>query len=245
MALWLNGCPPFLNICCAPSCFRFKTRSAYELCRQDCKKRLEERYIHRFQEAPGGGLIIFTCFTALLSLLDDPGVKAFEDDTTFRRIEGDLNEWEIKIEATGKDIAFARFMPNGYLIVMNADMEAAQALGAARSFMKTNVPSFSGITTLEPHPLPEFRSLVSTEDYRRLKDFLHIDSVELLRAFADFIRGLGVKKTQDWWAHKEMNDWVIPCLVKSQSNIFPEHWDSTPATTEFSTVPWIALEISD
>ncbi|KAJ6543436.1 hypothetical protein DFH09DRAFT_1282498 [Mycena vulgaris] len=253
------------------------TGGAYELYRQDRKKPLEERYIHRFQEAPGGGLIIFTCFTALLSLLDDPGVKAFEDDTTFRRIEGDLNEWEvvifynaleraitlarsyidrsdtkffellfdifreIKIEATGKDIAFARFMPNGNLLVMNADIEAAQALGAARSFMKTNVPSFSGITTLDPQlfttyfikfccshaqrPLPEFRSLVSTEDYRRLKDFLHIDSVESLRAFADFIRGLCVKKIQ------EMNDWVIPCLVKSQSNIFPEHWDSTPATT--------------
>ncbi|KAJ7330857.1 hypothetical protein DFH08DRAFT_310302 [Mycena albidolilacea] len=70
---------------------------AYELYRPDRKKPLEEQYIHRFQEAPGGGLIIFTCFTALLCLLDDSGVKAFEDDTTFRRIEGDLNGWEVVI----------------------------------------------------------------------------------------------------------------------------------------------------
>lgn len=28
-----------------------------------------------------------------------------------------------------------------------------------------------------------------------------------------------------------MNDWVIPCLVKSQSNILPADWDNTPATT--------------
>ncbi|KAJ7467723.1 hypothetical protein FB451DRAFT_1483249 [Mycena latifolia] len=256
---------------------------AYDLCREDLDKPLEQRYIHRFQHTADGGLIIFTCFTALLALLDDSGVKAFEDDTTFKRVEGDLNEWEvvifsqaleraitlaraytnrsdtqffellfdifreIKIEATGKDIGFARFMPNGNLLVMNADMEAAQALGAPRSFMKTNVPSFSGITTLDPHlfatffikfcsshakrPLREFQSLVSAEDFGRLKDFMYIDSTESLRSFSEFIDGLAPKKIRDWWAHKEMNDWVVPCLVKSQSNILPDHWDSTPATT--------------
>ncbi|KAJ6597850.1 hypothetical protein B0H10DRAFT_2231979 [Mycena sp. CBHHK59/15] len=202
-------------------------------------KPLEERYIHRFHHTADGGLIIFTCFTALLSLLDDDGVKAFEDDTTFKRIAGELNEWEvvifcnaleraitlarayinrsdtkffellfdmfreIKIEATGRDIEFARFMPNGNLLVMNADMEAAQALGAARSFMKTNIPSFSGITTLDPHifatffvkfcsghaksPLQDFKSLVSADGFKRLKAFMYIDSVEELNSF----RGLG------------------------------------------------------
>ncbi|KAJ7725532.1 hypothetical protein B0H16DRAFT_1718490 [Mycena metata] len=70
---------------------------AYDLYRQDLDKPLAERYIHRFQHAPDGGLITFTCFTALLSLLDDPGVKTFEDDTTFKRIEGDVNEWEVVI----------------------------------------------------------------------------------------------------------------------------------------------------
>jgi hypothetical protein len=88
---------------------------------------------------------------------------------------------------------------------------------------------------------------VGSEDYKRLKDFMYIDSVESLKSFSDFIAGLGVKKIQskfppilmlfinsaciDWWDHKEMNDWVIPCLVKSQSNILADHWDSTPATT--------------
>ncbi|KAJ6609438.1 hypothetical protein B0H10DRAFT_1954645 [Mycena sp. CBHHK59/15] len=60
----------------------------------------------------------------------------------------------------------------------------------------------------------------------RVLDFMYIDSTEALRSFSEFIDGLGVKKIQDWWAHKEMNDWVIPCLV-----ILPEHWDGTPATT--------------
>ncbi|KAJ6598126.1 hypothetical protein DFH09DRAFT_1394058 [Mycena vulgaris] len=165
---------------------------AYQLYREDLAKPMDERYIHRFQHMPGGGLIIFTCFTALPTLLDDTEVKVFEDDTTFKRIQGDLDEWEvvifynalkraitlarayinrsdtkffellfdmfgeIRIEATGRDIDFARFMPNGNLLVMNADMEAAQALGAAQSFMKTNVPSFSDITTLDLHLFATF-----------------------------------------------------------------------------------------
>ncbi|KAJ6618951.1 hypothetical protein B0H10DRAFT_2371950 [Mycena sp. CBHHK59/15] len=112
--------------------------------------------------------------------------------------------------------------------------------------MKTNNPSFSGITTLDPHlfatffikfcsthanrPLPEFKALISADEYKQLKDFMYIDSTEA-SVVQPIYRRFGVKKIQDWWAHKEMNDWVIPCLVKSQSNILPEHWDSTPATT--------------
>ncbi|KAJ6584028.1 hypothetical protein DFH09DRAFT_265405 [Mycena vulgaris] len=63
---------------------------------------------------------------------------------------------EIKIETAGTEIRFARFMPNGNLRVINADMEAAQVLGAARSFLNTNIPSFSGIATLDPHVLATF-----------------------------------------------------------------------------------------
>ncbi|KAJ7210287.1 hypothetical protein C8J57DRAFT_1257203 [Mycena rebaudengoi] len=247
---------------------------AYQLYREDREKPIEDRYIHRYLDMPDGGLIIFTCFTGLLALLDDSGVKAFEDDTTFKRIEGDINEWEVvtvysaleravtlarayinrsdtkffeklfdifrevKMEATGRDIGFARFMPNGNLLVMNADMEAAQALGAARSFLKTNISSFSGITTLDPQvfatffikfaapmprgsdfcPLQDFKSLISAADFKRLRDFMYIDSVEGLHSFSQFINNLSMVYGPDWWTHKEMNDWVIPCLVKSQSN---------------------------
>ncbi|KAJ6580603.1 hypothetical protein B0H10DRAFT_1962514 [Mycena sp. CBHHK59/15] len=42
--------------------------SAYQLYKED-------RYVHRFQHTPDGGIIIFTCFTALLALLDDEGLK--------------------------------------------------------------------------------------------------------------------------------------------------------------------------
>ncbi|KAJ7939934.1 hypothetical protein B0H13DRAFT_1541957, partial [Mycena leptocephala] len=34
-----------------------------------------------------------------------------------------------------------------------------------------------------------------------------------------------------WWRHKEMHEWIIPCIVKSQSLIPPDVWDCTPSTT--------------
>ncbi|KAJ6453855.1 hypothetical protein DFH09DRAFT_871440, partial [Mycena vulgaris] len=35
----------------------------------------------------------------------------------------------------------------------------------------------------------------------------------------------------DWWRHKEMHEWIIPCIVKSQSLISADVWDATPSTT--------------
>ncbi|KAJ7233391.1 hypothetical protein B0H12DRAFT_1028556 [Mycena haematopus] len=77
----------------------------------------------------------------------------------------------------------------------------------------------------------DFRSLVSAQDFQRLKDFIYIDSAEAFEEFSQFVQNLGVKKIQDWWDHKEMSSWILPCLIKSQSPMRPEDWDNTPATT--------------
>ncbi|KAJ7861941.1 hypothetical protein B0H13DRAFT_1528962, partial [Mycena leptocephala] len=76
-----------------------------------------------------------------------------------------------------------------------------------------------------------FESLVSPTDFDRLKDFVYIDSKETLDTFSTFVYSLKVKKITDWWRHKEINPWIIPCLVKSQSLIPANVWDSTPSTT--------------
>ncbi|KAJ7889374.1 hypothetical protein B0H14DRAFT_3711197 [Mycena olivaceomarginata] len=62
-------------------------------------------------------------------------------------------------------------------------------------------------------------------------DFMYIDSAEKLTEFDNFVRSLGVKKVQDWWDHKAMSPWILPCLIKSQSPMSPEDWDNTPSTT--------------
>ncbi|KAJ6474954.1 hypothetical protein C8R45DRAFT_1010906, partial [Mycena sanguinolenta] len=62
-------------------------------------------------------------------------------------------------------------------------------------------------------------------------DFVYIDSKESLDAFSAFVYSLNIDKITYWWEHKEMHYWIIPCLVKSQSLIPPQIWDSTPSTT--------------
>ncbi|KAJ6613945.1 hypothetical protein B0H10DRAFT_2046774 [Mycena sp. CBHHK59/15] len=257
---------------------------AFHLYLNGLTKPLPERYIHSYIANPDGSICILTCVPFLLKLLDDPGVTSFEDDTTYKCVEGEMNEWElaifaklvlraasvarayinrasadffeqifdeiqrIKLLVTGKPIALKWFIPGGNLLVMNADMDAVQVLGICRSVMKHNVPEYSGIPNNTPpekaaphfikicwrhskEPIHDFKSLVSDSNYARLLDFVYIDSKETLDAFSEFVRGLGVKKIQDWWAHKEMHEWIIPCLVKSQSLIPAKVWDSTPATT--------------
>ncbi|KAF7326552.1 hypothetical protein MVEN_02608400 [Mycena venus] len=257
---------------------------AFQLFLEDKKNPPHKRYIHCYRTTDDGSVLIITGVPFLIKLLDDPGVLAFDDDTTFKRVAGEMNEWElafffkavqraltairayvnrssadffeilfdelqeIKKCITGKVLGMKRFVSGGNLLVMNADMEAAQVLGAARSIMKTNEPEYSGIPNDMPaseaatyfvkvccrhskEAIHDFKGLVTPAQYERLSDFMYIDSKERLNDFSKFVKGLGVKKIQDWWAHKEMSDWIIPCLVKSQSNIHPADWDSTPATT--------------
>ncbi|KAJ6625162.1 hypothetical protein B0H10DRAFT_2186338 [Mycena sp. CBHHK59/15] len=254
----------------------------YQLYLEDLEKPIAEQYSHHFINALNGGLIIFTCFTALLSLLDDGVVEAFEDDTTHKHVAGDLNEWElviffkalqraitlarayinrastdffellfdtfseIKIEATGKDLQFQCFVQNGNLLVMNADMEATQALGVVCSILKINQPQFSGITTLDPAIFAMYFikiccghsiwSLVSAEDFRRLKDFMFINSAESLKSFMQFVEDLGVKKIHGRLVGAQ-GDERLDCAVSGKIPLaFPDHWDRTPATTNMGEV---------
>ncbi|KAJ6623694.1 hypothetical protein B0H10DRAFT_1943767 [Mycena sp. CBHHK59/15] len=253
---------------------------AFQLFFDDLKKPIDERYIQSIVALPDGGIIILTCLAALMKLLDDEGVTSFEDNTTYKRVKGDINEWEVviflkalqracgyvncasteffeklfddfqkvKLNLTGKLVGFKRFVEGGNLLV-NSDMEGAQVLGAVRSFFKLNDPAYSKISNDTPveKVAPEiiklctthangkgplkFKSLVSEQDYKRLMDFIYIDSKEKLNEFSAFVRSLGVKKIEDWWFHKEINEWIIPCLIKSQSPMSSEDWDSTPSTT--------------
>ncbi|KAJ7748732.1 hypothetical protein B0H14DRAFT_3897105 [Mycena olivaceomarginata] len=77
----------------------------------------------------------------------------------------------------------------------------------------------------------DFKSLVLDRDCQRLQDVVNIESAEDLDEFSQFVGDLGIEKIQNWWDHKELHAWIIPCLVKSQSPISPDDWDNTPAKT--------------
>ncbi|KAF8197632.1 hypothetical protein K438DRAFT_2118253 [Mycena galopus ATCC 62051] len=242
------------------------------------------RYIHSYINTPKGETIIVTCVPALLGLLDDPGVTSFDGDTTFKGIEGKINEWEltifakvvqraasilrtfisgasadffellfdeiqwIKLYFTSKPLPFKTFVRGGNLLVTNVDMDAAQVIGLSRSVLKYSDPEYSGIPKDTPpekvapksikvcwrhakEPIHDFKSLVSVSDFNRLMDCVYIEDKDALDKFTAFVYGLGIKIITDWWKHKEMHEWIIPCMVKSQSGIPADVWDATPSTT--------------
>ncbi|KAJ6556693.1 hypothetical protein B0H10DRAFT_2241174 [Mycena sp. CBHHK59/15] len=251
---------------------------------EELRKPLPERYIHGYIETDKGELIIVTFVPYLLKLLDDPGVTSFDGDTTFKGIEGEVNEWEltifakvvqravsvvrtyitgastdfferlydelqrVKLMVTGKPLGLKKFVEGGNLLVMNVDMDVKQIIGACRSILKYNNPAYSGIPmNTRPQdiaadfikicwrhgkePVHDFRALVSAEDFGCLMDFVYLESVEKLEAYTSFVYGLKIPQITNWWKHKEISDFIIPCLIKSQSRLSAEVWDSTPSTT--------------
>ncbi|KAF7371406.1 hypothetical protein MSAN_00777200 [Mycena sanguinolenta] len=72
---------------------------------------------------------------------------------------------------TGKILSLKRFVPGGNLLVMNADTEVAQILGAGRSFMKTNDPEYSGI--LNDIFLADAATYFVKVCYRHTKEAIH------------------------------------------------------------------------
>lgn len=70
---------------------------AFQLFLDDQKKPLADRYIHCCRTTDDGGVLIITGVPFLIKLLDDPGVLAFDDDTTFKRVAGEMNEWELAL----------------------------------------------------------------------------------------------------------------------------------------------------
>ncbi|KAJ7206565.1 hypothetical protein GGX14DRAFT_367059, partial [Mycena pura] len=176
-------------------------------------------------------------------------LRAYIDGASTDFFEALFDELQhVKLMVTGKPIPFKRFVRGGNLLVTNLDMDGAQAIGLCRSVMKYNDPEYSGIADNTPleeiapefiklcwrhgkEPINDFKSLVSPEQYTRIQDVFYIDSKESLEEFSTFIYGLGHKEISDWWKHKEMHDWIIPCIVKSQSRIPADVWDLTPSTT--------------
>ncbi|KAJ6587309.1 hypothetical protein B0H10DRAFT_815071 [Mycena sp. CBHHK59/15] len=176
----------------------------FQLFWDEMKKPIDERYIHRIATMPDGRVIILTCLAALMRLLDDKGVLSFENDTTFKRVAGDINEWEVVIffKALQRAVTIAR----GYVNHASAKFferlyDEFQAVKLELTGPRNDTPGeevapeFDKLcTTHGKRGLLEFKSLVSEQDYKRLMDFMYINSEEKLDDFSEFVRSLRVKK---------------------------------------------------
>ncbi|KAJ6603867.1 hypothetical protein B0H10DRAFT_1957607 [Mycena sp. CBHHK59/15] len=117
-------------------------------------------------------------------------------------------------------------------------MDTAQVIGLCRSVLSFSDPEYSRIPKDTPpkqiapkfiksclrhgkEPIHDFRALVSPAQLARLQDCFYLDSVESLNTFSSFVYGLNIQKISDWWRHKEIDPWIIPCIIKSRA--CPEH----------------------
>ncbi|KAF8979328.1 hypothetical protein BDQ17DRAFT_1439575 [Cyathus striatus] len=115
-------------------------------------------------------------------------------------------------------------MPGGNLLCMNADLEAAQALGFGNSIISTNNSGYSSVpdnTTPEEilsyilkgcqthvqHSLLNFKDTVSSNDFQHLRNFPYMVKYEA-DSFTKFIESLGNPRINVWWKHK-LNYWDI------------------------------------
>jgi hypothetical protein len=74
---------------------RFNGEGVYQAYHDDLDLAKADRYIHSIIITPAGGTIIYTFNSYLASLIHV--ALSFEVDTTFKRVFGSLNEWEIVI----------------------------------------------------------------------------------------------------------------------------------------------------
>ncbi|KAJ6533259.1 hypothetical protein B0H10DRAFT_2247304 [Mycena sp. CBHHK59/15] len=203
----------------------------YSIYRAELTKPLPERYVHSYIETPKGEKIIVTFVVYLLKLLDDPGGKMNEWELTIfakvvqraasvlrAYINGSSADFfellfdelqKRKLEVTGKPIAFKIFVPG--VIYYFSD------------------PEYSRIPKDTPPKqiAPKFIKSCLRHGKEPIHDFRALS----LNTFSSFVYGLNIQKISDWWRHKEIDPWIIPCIIKSQLQIPADIWDATPSTT--------------
>ncbi|EEB92121.1 hypothetical protein MPER_09420 [Moniliophthora perniciosa FA553] len=76
-----------------------------------------------------------------------------------------------------------------------------------------------------------FKPAVTDEDYKRLLNFVHLDSREAVNDFSSWVHELGNKNISAWWDHKLSFKWILPCLIKVLSPMYSEDWDAILSNT--------------
>ncbi|KAJ6613866.1 hypothetical protein B0H10DRAFT_2046962 [Mycena sp. CBHHK59/15] len=136
--------------------------------------------------------------------------------------------------ATGKHLAFKAWDPDGWLVTVSGDIEAAPWIGMARSFIKRmdiykrpTVDEFlvKVLRICHRHALEGLRH--ST----RFQGFLALKMWEEVQEFSDWVFSLDIKPITAWWNHKLNHKWILPGLLECLSGLAHEDWITTPFTS--------------
>ncbi|KAJ6607632.1 hypothetical protein B0H10DRAFT_2305409 [Mycena sp. CBHHK59/15] len=146
--------------------------------------------------------------------------------------------------ATGKHLAFKAWDPDGWLVTVSGDMEAAPWIGMAQSFIKCmdiykrpTVDEFlvKVLRICRRHALEGLRHSVKPhvddDQWTRFQGFLALKTREEIQEFSDWFFSLDIKPITVWWNHKLNHKWILPGLLECLSGLSHEDWITTPFTS--------------
>ncbi|KAJ7783940.1 hypothetical protein DFH07DRAFT_1055048 [Mycena maculata] len=147
-------------------------------------------------------------------------------------------------QVTGRPVRFKAFEPEGNIISLNFDMEAAQIQGLGLALIKllgdkapTRDPDMIVryvVKLCSVHWTRSTDPLVgavgqATVDY--LNRFRGLKTAEDIAAWHEFCKEHPNKKLRDWYQHKISYSWLLPCYNEYLSLFPPGFWDCTPHHT--------------
>ncbi|KAJ7651799.1 hypothetical protein B0H17DRAFT_1215189 [Mycena rosella] len=244
---------------------------------QDQQLPIDNQYIHVIRME--GSLKLAFCLDAELAEVVHK-VRYLVPDFTFKRIVGNINEWEVAVwldddhervsvsriycnrstkqaftyifegffmaveKITGHPVRFKAFDPEGEILSIHFDMEAAQVQGFALALLKLikgchpeEDPDVIVRYVLKLCSIHFTRSTdplvgaVGQETVDYLNRIRGLKSHEDIETWHNYCRNHENKKLQDWYKHKIQYSWLLPGYNKSLS-LFPAgFWSQTPNHT--------------
>ncbi|KAJ6628192.1 hypothetical protein B0H10DRAFT_1940740 [Mycena sp. CBHHK59/15] len=145
---------------------------------------------------------------------------------------------------TGKHLAFKAWDPDGWLVTVSGDMEAAPWIGMARSFIKRmdsdkrpTVDEFlpKVLRICRRHALEGLRHSVKPhvdeDQWTRFEGILSLKTRDEANEFSNWVFSLDIKPITAWWNHKLNHKWILPGLLECLSGLSHEDWLTTPFTS--------------
>ncbi|KAJ7506416.1 hypothetical protein B0H11DRAFT_2272207 [Mycena galericulata] len=146
--------------------------------------------------------------------------------------------------ATGKHLSFKAWDPEGWLVTVSGDMEAAPWIGMARSFIKRmdsdkcpTVDEFlpKVVRICRRHALEGLKKSVKPhvdeDQWTRFQRILSLKTRDEVHDFTDWVFSLDITPITAWWNHKLHHKWLLPGLIECLSGLSHEDWMTTPFTS--------------
>ncbi|KAF8518841.1 hypothetical protein BU17DRAFT_90642 [Hysterangium stoloniferum] len=212
----------------------------------ELKQPVQERYIQSMHsELCNDGNdqidIVVTMLPDLAELVHS--VTSTQHDTTYKRIFGAFNEWEIAYRliwtewfkaiehVTNKSVKFKALHKEGKHAIFMVDGSAPQMQGLGDFLLTQNDPLVSRIATKDPQIIVQYCSRICNIHCQRGFEPLKAEKMD---EFTAWCLGHEQPKVRDWWRNKLVYPWYIPALCRHFSKVPSADWDLGPTNTNLN-----------